>query len=573
VNVQRVLGGWRRSRRLTGAEWTFIVLLLLLAAGLRLWGLTYGQPNPAYAQSSVPFDRLPLESPVHPDEYFFVSIPLQMAVSRYPNPKFYESPSFTVNVNFITYLLTGTGRNIDPAQLSSIAQREVAPFHAYVVGRVHIALSGILLVAAAYATARRLGGRYAAAAAGLLTAVSFTLVQHSHYATPSTDAAAWAAVCVWACIAALQQRRANTGILLFAGVAAGLAATTRYNVAGVSMMVFFVGLVWLVRYRAWRTVFGAWLLVPVVFVLGTPGIIFDFPKFSADFDRIFNQFLVTGVGFSQNYLSEPWLSLTFHLRYIAVFSIGLTATIAVVLGVVAAWRGRVRGSALARHSNLLFVLMLLAYLLVYTLVVLRNIRPSYNDHMLVPILAHLTVLAGFGTAWLHQRLGGSRVLGAVLIAVLIVPTLIPALQYDVLVSQPDTRYQMQQWVYDHLPRGANIHLSAPYNVPLDPADYTTTQTYIDDFTPPETLRDQGADYVILSDAWLHDVQRSAEFMTPEFVTQVRDYYASYDALPLVAEVARPQWVGPNWIMHTASYWHHPGLRLYCLTDAACDAVR
>lgn len=570
---------FRRNRTISGAEWAFIVALLLLAAGLRFTGITAGQPDPRYSASDTAAGLLPLETPIHPDEYFFVSIPLQMAVSRYPNPKFFESPSFTINVNFLLYLLTGTGSDIDPAALTTVGQRQFAPFVAYFLGRAHIALAGVVVVVATYATARRLGGRLAAAAAGLLAAVSFTLVQQSHYATPSMDAAAWASICVWACVTALQQRRADGWIFALAGAASGLAATTRYNVAGVSLLVFFSGLVLLYRFREARTVrlvLVGWLLFPLFFVLGTPAILFDFPKFFDDFYHITDQFLVSGVGFTENYLTDPWLSLTFHLRYIAVFSLGLTATIAVGLGVVAAWNQRARGVALLRHrSNRLFVLMLLVYLLVYTLVVLRNKRPSYNDHMLVPILSHLMLLAGLGAAWLRGRIRHPSVwVGPILILVLVLPTLIPAVEFVERLTVPDTRYQMQHWVYDHVPRGANIHLSGPYNVPLDPADYPTTQTYIDDFTPPDVLRAQGADYIILSDAWLHDVTRSAEFMPPEFVQQVQAYYASYDAaLTLVARVERPQWFGPNWIMHTASYWHHPGLSLYCLTPEACAAVQ
>src|SRR5690606_2060798 len=136
---------------------------------------------------------------------------------------------------------------IDPADLPHIGQRQVANFPTYVIGRVHIALSGLVVVAAAYATARRLGGRYAAAATGVLTAVSTTLVQHSHYATPSMDATAWAAICVWAVVASLQQRRRGGWLLLLAGAAAGLATTARYNLAGVSLLVFLAGLVMLYR--------------------------------------------------------------------------------------------------------------------------------------------------------------------------------------------------------------------------------------------------------------------------------------------------------------------------------------
>lgn len=560
-------------------EMLFVVALLLLAAALRFTGITFGQPDPAYTPSDAAAGLLPLETPMHPDEYFFVGIPMQMAVSRYPNPKFYESPSFTINVNFITFLLTGSGSQIDPATLPMVGQRRIAPFPAYVVGRVHIALAGILTVAAVYATARWLGGRYAAAAAGLLAAVSVTLVQHSHYALPSMDATAWAAICAWASVAALHQRRPGGWLFALAGAAAGLAATSRYNAAGVSLLVFFVGLVLLYRHRsAWtlRLILIGWLMFPLLFVLGTPGVLFDFPQFWQDFSHITNQFMTTGVGFSQSYLTDSRLSLTFHLRYLAGISLGPTATIAAALGVFAAWRNRPPGRPFSpRNAAWLFTVMLLVYLVVYALVVLRNRRPSYNDHMLLPIVPHLALLAGLGAAWLRERLAlPKQVSGPLIVAALIAPTLLMALQFDVLINQRDTRYRMQAWVYEHLPRGAHVHLSAPYNVPLDPADYVTTQTYIDDFTPPDALREQGADYVILSDAWLHEISRSAGFMPPAFVRQVQGYFASFDAgLTRVAAIDRPDWFGADWIMHTASYYHHPGLRVYCLSEESCQAVR
>jgi hypothetical protein len=562
-----------------GAELFFIVALLLLATGLRFAGITFGQPDPRYMPSDAPAQRLPLETPIHPDEYFYVSIPFEMAVTKYPNPKYYESPSFIIDVDFIIYLLTGSGNTINRADWEGRNQRQFAPFPAYVIGRVVSALGGIITVAAAYAAARRMGGRFAAAGAGLLTAVSFTLVQHSHYATPSIIAAAWSIICVWASLAALQQRRPLWWLFALAGVAAGFAATTRYNAAGVSIVVFLSGLILLYRFSSRRTlgiVMLGWLLFPASFVLGTPGFIFDPAKFNEDFSRIVNQFLTNGYGFSANYLTNPWLSLWFHLRYLALFSLGIPAVIAIVIGIYGAWRSRPpRRNFLHSNSTWLFALILLIYLLVYTLVVLRNLRPSYNDHMLIPVIPLWALLAGLGVDWLYRRVPLPKpLLAPALMVALVTVTLVPAVQYDHLVTQPDTRYIAQRWVYDHIPLGSNIHLSAPYNVPLDPADYTWTQTFIDDFTPVDELRAQGAEYVILSDAWLFDVTRSREFMSPDFIRQVRDYYASYDqfATP-IAHIERPLWTGYDWLMHTASYWHDPALTVYCLTPAACAAVK
>src|SRR5215207_1292328 len=176
------LGQWirallARSKNISGAEWFFVVGVLLLATWLRLWGVDFGQPDPQYAPTATALNLLPLETPIHPDEVFYISIPLQMAVTKYPNPKFWENSTLMIYLNFATFLITDSGRGVDRALWDEHGLREIAPFNAYVVGRVYSTLGGLLAVAGAYAAARRLGGRFAAAGAGLLTAVSCTLVQ------------------------------------------------------------------------------------------------------------------------------------------------------------------------------------------------------------------------------------------------------------------------------------------------------------------------------------------------------------------------------------------------------------
>jgi hypothetical protein len=77
----------------------------------------------------------------------------------------------------------------------------------------------------------------------------------------------------------------------------------------------------------------------------------------------------------------------------------------------------------------------------------------------------------------------------------------------------------------------------------------------------------------VSDAWQHDVDRAHEWMSPDFIAKVDNYYAGYDREATeIARIDRPQWTGYDWFMHTASYWHDPTLILYCLTPEACAAV-
>jgi 4-amino-4-deoxy-L-arabinose transferase-like glycosyltransferase len=112
----------------------------------------------------------------------------------------------------------------------------------------------MLAVACAYAIARLLSGRFAAICAGLLVAVSYTLVQHAHYIKPGTLAGGWMMLAAWASLAALlaSKRRTRLRFYLFACAVAGLAATTRYNAAAVSIIVASVGILLIFRRRSWR---------------------------------------------------------------------------------------------------------------------------------------------------------------------------------------------------------------------------------------------------------------------------------------------------------------------------------
>ena len=87
------------------------------------------------------------------------------------------------------------------------------------------------------------------------------------------------------------------------------------------------------------------------------------------------------------------------------------------------------------------------------------------------------------------------------------------------------------------------------------------------------MRAQGVDYVVLSDAFYHDVERSAEIAAPGYVAQIQAYLAPFEALPEVAQIDRPVMLGDDWMSYTASVWHNPGMTVYCLTAASCAAVR
>ncbi len=110
-------------------------------------------------------------------------------------------------------------------------------------------------------------------------------------------------------------------------------------------------------------------------------------------------------------------------------------------------------------------------------------------------------------------------------------------------------------------------------MPLDPAYYDWTQNFGGEFVTLDDLKAEGVEYVLLSDLFYHDIERSAEIAAPAYLDQIETYLAPFKALPEVAHIDRAVLLGDDWMMYTVTPWHNPGITVYCVTAASCAAVR
>lgn len=576
------------------ADWFFAALLLLVAATLRFTGIDFGQPNPAYNRSLHP--RLHPFTPLHPDEFYYVSIPCAMLAKGRRSPDFYENPSFLIYLNYATFGLTGACRDVDTSVREGLSGRSYAPFPLYVIGRVYSALGGLLAVAASYALARHLAGRYAAGTAGLLAAFSMPLVQHAHYSTTSSLAAGFVMLCLLCLVISLKSsiryfrylelNHRNTGsaevsqkkfslsfYFVAAGIGAGLAAGNRYNAAAVSIAVLVAGLL-LLRHPARRTsmiVVAGYLAFPLTFLLTTPGALLDFQQFREQFSSIYARF-ASSEGLTLR-------GLFYEYRYILIFGTGIPAAVLILPG----FRylvSRIPPRTLlqtARGSKMLFsefgagslsrlaAAVLFCYLLPYTIFVLNTSLPEIGDQLTVPIIPVWIVLAGAGMAWLISRLPLRRMTGPLIIAAALFQPAVPALQTVVRFTQPDTRELMQAWINATLPQGAPIHLAGSYNVPLDTGDYVLSED-LSCRTSLAKIMNSGVNYIVYSDAAMFFMARDDvrdDLMGPEC--------AAFQQLPRLAWIDRPAMCGDTLMPNNAAYWHNPGLIVYCVQAEECAA--
>lgn len=559
-------------------DWLAVTLLLLFAGGLRIIGISYGQLNPDYFPSSAPYGMLHMQVPMQPDEYLSVSVPIDMALRNRLNPNFFEYPAFLINTNFVLFHLTGVldGLSIEDRQGENL--RTYAEFPLYVVSRMYSVYGGLLMVACAYAISRIVAGRYAALCAGLLVAVSFTLVQHAHYIKPGTLSTAWMMLATWGCIASLYAKnsRQRDWLYIIAGIGTGLAATTRYNAAAVGLIVLLVGLILLYRHRSRRIllVIGvSWVAIPSLFLLGSPYVVLDFQRFWQDFSHIVGQFTVTGKNVRDYYLVDSWAGLVYLLIYTALFAIGIPALVMMGLSFIGALQNRPKQrNFLKQNSQLLYVLMIGIFVLVYTLVMLRTIRPGHSDNLLILVLPFIALLSAIGANWLVKMIPLPTAITMPLVAfVLIIQPLILSVQVVEMFSQRDTRHVMLDWIHKNIPHDARFFLNGPYNVPLDAALYPYEQQF--GVYVPELPDGADYDYMVYSDALAYDVLRSEWLVPDDVLTQQYSYVESLDeTYHRVAEIQRPIWTGSEAMMNMAAYWHNPSLALYCLNPQSCEAI-
>ncbi len=434
-------------QRLTRAG---LVGVLLLAAFLRFWGVRFGLPY---------FE--------HPDEWAVADEALRMLRTGNISPLSFTYPTLyvymQVGVAWLHYLW-GASIGI----YHSVA--EIDPARFYVWARALTASLGTAAVGLTYLLARRLYGPIAGLLAACFLAVLPTAVGDAHYVTVDTPAMFFTLLALLAITRFIKpvETQDIAGAVGIAGIAVGLAASTKYN-AGVLVVPLLVaiGLAIRDRMREQRTLpaktlfplrllitllVAAGLGVAIGFTLGTPlwfaerGRVFD------DLASIARHYRETGHPGAES--SRP-----------ALFYYGALSFEAPVLAWVA-----LAGALLAVVRRRRADLLLLAFVLPYVLQ-LSSVRVVFFRNA-VPLLPALCVLAAAAVVALVRELSKRQkqasqssainrqalVLLIVALTVITAQPLAKALRDEWLRAQPTTRILATEWVLRHASAGTRIWL-------------------------------------------------------------------------------------------------------------------
>jgi 4-amino-4-deoxy-L-arabinose transferase-like glycosyltransferase len=196
-----------------------LALVLLLALALRLWGIGWGLPSATHYFS------------YHPDESMVLLYAMSMNVFQgHLLPHFYNYGSLQLYLVLLAntlFFVFGHGALIVQnyaTQTSQWAQQ-------FLVGRLLTVGMGVGTVWATYALGRCIWGIRAGLAGALILAILPLHVQHSHWLTVDVPATFWATISlVWSARLLTGDPKPLRAALL-AGMFAGFAIATKYNLA------------------------------------------------------------------------------------------------------------------------------------------------------------------------------------------------------------------------------------------------------------------------------------------------------------------------------------------------------
>lgn len=396
-----------------------VLLLALLALGLRAWGNGYGFPQPW----------------ARPDELRWVRIAL--GILEDPDPRWFEWPTLHAYLLAAVYWAWGHVRlalghypswhaflNEDP---------NLYPADLVLIGRWLSAAIGALTIPLTWRLGERLGPPRAGLWAALFLALSFGPVRDAHWAL--IEALLLLGIMGTLLLVVRALERPTLGPFALAGIAAGLTASAKYS--GVTLAVPIAVAVLLARRREGRSVPGtlwdrrlllAAVLVVLAFFAGSPFILVSRRQFmDAMFIRSWSYrdaSFGTPVGFVHH--------LVFSLRY----SHGLLMEVVGILGLLALGLKSAGRMTIVAYTVATYVAMGPA-----------RIIPMRYASSLAPGIV-------LGAAWalmaLAPRVRRPRLVIAPLAALLVAEPLYRDVRFDELLSREDTRVTARRWLDAHV---------------------------------------------------------------------------------------------------------------------------
>lgn len=428
-----------------------IILILLLAAGLRIWGIEWGLPTSKHYFS------------YHPDEnvVLLASTNINFFDNQF-DPGFYNYGSlYLYLLSFAILLASGWGFvNLPRGDIFS----NIGEFaKLYMCGRVVAVLLGILTIYLVYALGRRAYGKGTGVLAALFMAVLPLHLMHSKFLAVDVPATFFVTLALIFAVRIPMGHRLRDYLL--AGLFAGLAAGTKYNAGLVILAPIIAHLASGKSKTLIRLVSPKMLTIPITaaigFLIGTPGVILNTEAFKRDF---LYELRHAGTGHGLLF-TDTGSGYLYHLTHSLWAGMGLPLLVLSLIGLLYALRKRT-------SADLAFLVFVIAY---FGVIGAAEVRFSRYVMPLLPVMAVFAARVSVdsvgrlvtGKRWIRP-LGYAE---SLIVALVFGYTLLYSISIDRVFASTDTRDRAAAWVAHNIPHGSSIGLpTIPwfYTPPLDP---------------------------------------------------------------------------------------------------------
>jgi len=409
--------------------------IVLLAFGLRLWGVSFGLPYLYHADEPIVVNHALAYGAGDLNPHFF-RIPPLVSYSLF----------FFYGIYFLIGRAVGTFASAENFEILFYSD----PTSFYLIARV---LFGVILGTATvylfYRLIQKHFSRQAAVVSSFFLAVCFLHVRDSHYVYADIPLLLVMTGAFFFFFRMIQEGN-SLRTHLCAGALIGLAAAVKYNGAVLIFPYFYASLsasekVPEKKGDRQRTLAASWIAAGfsaiVVFVLLNPYAVLDFSFFWQELT-------------AERSAHEGGVGIFHHIQHSLLNGVELPLLITFFLGLF------IHGSLARTPRRACFAVFLLSY---YAILCIWG--QPYARYVL-PLIPPVLFFSADFVLWCFGRFKIQNLFAQTAFVVLLAsPTFLQSVSFDRLMSAEDTRTQAKEWIEENIPSGSRVILDQEYYSP------------------------------------------------------------------------------------------------------------